>query len=454
MLIHRDIKPENILLGRRNEILLSDFGIALVAQSSRYQSAQEMAGTMAYMAPEQIQGKPRPASDQYSLGIVVYEWLSGDRPFHGSLTELVGQHLSVPPPSLQEKVSTISSEVEQVVLTALAKDPKQRFASIQVFATVLEQAYHSSQHYPPAPSVVASPPSQSPLPNIIAPSLSQSSLPTNAVEAILPDPSPLPTNTVFPLSHSPQSTNIVIPPTQSLQPTNVVTPSASLSQPTVAATPTHTPVVSPPSTEEPIPSGGPQPSKHRISRRAIVIGLAGLGGVSVAGGGIAWLAHSQRPQVSSLAHHPTAAPTSVPTPTPTATPAPQIGTILFTYRGHHTAVSAVAWSPNGKRIASGSYYPDGIVHVWDAITGNTTLTYYGHSQSQFGVLAVVWSPDGKYIASGGTDNTVQIWDATTGGNIYTYRSHHAIVDAVVWSPDARRIASGSEDKTVQVWLAS
>lgn len=89
-LIHRDIKPENMLLGRRNDILLSDFGIALVAQSSRYQSAQEMAGTMAYMAPEQIQGKPRPASDQYSLGIVVYEWLSGDRPFHSSLTELVG----------------------------------------------------------------------------------------------------------------------------------------------------------------------------------------------------------------------------------------------------------------------------------------------------------------------------------------------------------------------------
>src|SRR5437764_11405809 len=77
-LIHRDIKPENMLLGRRNEILLSNFGIALVAQSSRYQSTQEMAGTMAYMAPEQIQGKPRPASDQYSLGVVVYEWLSGD----------------------------------------------------------------------------------------------------------------------------------------------------------------------------------------------------------------------------------------------------------------------------------------------------------------------------------------------------------------------------------------
>src|SRR5207244_9682718 len=126
------------LLGQRNEILLSDFGIALVAQSSRYQSIQEMAGTMAYMAPEQIQGKPRPASDQYALGVVAYEWLSGDRPFHGSLTELVGQHLSVPPPPLREKVPTLSPDVEQVVLKALEKDPHKRFESVQAFARALE----------------------------------------------------------------------------------------------------------------------------------------------------------------------------------------------------------------------------------------------------------------------------------------------------------------------------
>src|SRR6202165_3480802 len=71
-LIHRDIKPENMLLGRNNEVLLSDFGIALVTQSSLTQSTEDVViGTMAYMAPEQIQGKARPASDQYALGVVV-----------------------------------------------------------------------------------------------------------------------------------------------------------------------------------------------------------------------------------------------------------------------------------------------------------------------------------------------------------------------------------------------
>jgi len=101
-LIHRDIKPENILLGRRNEVLLSDFGIALAAQSSRYQSTQDVVGTVAYMSPEQIQGKPRTASDQYSLALVAYEWICGNRPFHGSFTELCTQHMFAAPPPLRD----------------------------------------------------------------------------------------------------------------------------------------------------------------------------------------------------------------------------------------------------------------------------------------------------------------------------------------------------------------
>lgn len=161
--IHRDVKPENMLMGRQDAVLLSDFGIALVAQSSRYQSTQEVIGTVAYMSPEQIQGKPRPASDQYSLGIVVYEWLTGTRPFHGSFTELCTQHMFAPPPPLHEKNSTISTDVEAVVMKALAKDPKLRFAHVQDFATALEQAYQAAPPRPMAlPSELPSP--RQPLP--------------------------------------------------------------------------------------------------------------------------------------------------------------------------------------------------------------------------------------------------------------------------------------------------
>ena len=167
-IVHRDIKPENMLISERNEILLSDFGIALVAQSSRYQSTQDMAGTMAYSAPEQIQGKPRLASDQYALGIVVYEWLSGDRPFHGSFTELVGQHLTVPPPPLRAKLPTISPDIEHVILTALAKRPEDRFDSVRTFSNALEQASQGNLSTERARSIpLSSPLSPSPEPQLM-----------------------------------------------------------------------------------------------------------------------------------------------------------------------------------------------------------------------------------------------------------------------------------------------
>ena len=143
-LIHRDVKPENMLLGRREEVLLSDFGIATIAHSSDSLSTKEAVGTLTYMAPEQIEGHPREASDQYALGCVVYEWLCGVSPFEGSPTELMVQQLSMPPPHLHEKVATVPLEVEQVVLHALAKDPSERFASVRDFALALEEAYRET----------------------------------------------------------------------------------------------------------------------------------------------------------------------------------------------------------------------------------------------------------------------------------------------------------------------
>lgn len=156
--IHRDIKPENMLVGRRDEILLADFGIATIAQSSRYQSPQEMAGTITYMAPEQLQGKPRTASDQYSLGIVVYEWITGKRPFSGSLSELIGQHIATPPPSIRDVIPKLPQAVEEVVMRSLAKDPKERFTSVADFSLALEEACRGAPSQPP--QIVSVPPDQ------------------------------------------------------------------------------------------------------------------------------------------------------------------------------------------------------------------------------------------------------------------------------------------------------
>ncbi|HJT57594.1 MAG TPA: serine/threonine-protein kinase [Ktedonobacteraceae bacterium] len=166
-LIHRDIKPENMLLDGEN-VLLSDFGIAVVAHSSRSMNTQDQVGTLPYMAPEQLQGKPRLASDQYALGIVVYEWLTGVRPFNGMSWEIVSQHFSTPPPPLREKLPALPPGIEQVVLKALEKEHERRFASVQEFAQALAAAMGRPGWVAYAPTVVVKPPVASVPPTINA----------------------------------------------------------------------------------------------------------------------------------------------------------------------------------------------------------------------------------------------------------------------------------------------
>lgn len=144
-LVHRDIKPDNLLIGSDHEILLSDFGIAVTAHSTHSLRTQDAIGTVTYMAPEQLRKKARPASDQYALGIVVYEWLCGEPPFDGSPIEVAMQHLHDTPPPLRAKRQEITPAVERVVFKALAKESHERFPSVQAFAEALERAGHAEQ---------------------------------------------------------------------------------------------------------------------------------------------------------------------------------------------------------------------------------------------------------------------------------------------------------------------
>jgi hypothetical protein len=120
-----------------------------------------------------------------------------------------------------------------------------------------------------------------------------------------------------------------------------------------------------------------------------------------------------------------------------------------TFVGHTGPVLSVAFSPDGKQIASGSN--DTTVKVWDASTGQEIRTLKGHTNT---VYSVAFSPDGKQIISGSNDGTIEMWDASSGRVTLTLKGHTSGLASVAISRDGKRIASGSGHKTVKVWDAS
>jgi serine/threonine-protein kinase len=139
-LVHRDVKPQNVLLSREGDVKVTDFGIArsLDVEHGVTQTGTVL-GTGEYLAPEQASGKPvSPATDVYSLGVVLWELLVGDVPFSGeNFVAVALRHVNEPPPSLRQLRPDVPPRLAAAVERALAKDPAQRFSSMAVLASEL-----------------------------------------------------------------------------------------------------------------------------------------------------------------------------------------------------------------------------------------------------------------------------------------------------------------------------
>lgn len=145
-MVHLDVKPGNILLGDADWPLLADFGIVRMAGDAR-EDGHRVAGTPAYMSPEQWQGGEIDGrSDEYSLALMFYEMVTGQRPFNGETSEeLKSQHLRTEPPRPRVINPGVPGPVEEVVLRALEKDPAERFPTIDEFGQALREAVERSR---------------------------------------------------------------------------------------------------------------------------------------------------------------------------------------------------------------------------------------------------------------------------------------------------------------------
>lgn len=137
-IIHRDLKPGNILFNKNNDALLADFGIAILMHTPGGEHRASMVGTPLYMAPEQFRGIASAYSDQYALGCIAYELFTGHPPFTpGRAVSLKDLHLYHAPIRPTSRNPQIPSSIEQAILTALEKDPRNRHANIRSFISAL-----------------------------------------------------------------------------------------------------------------------------------------------------------------------------------------------------------------------------------------------------------------------------------------------------------------------------
>jgi WD40 repeat protein len=393
-IIHRDLKPANILLQRETP-RLADFGLARLLKSSSH-SAQ-VSGTLAYMAPETLDGDRNEQTDVWSVGVIFYELLAGRLPYdQPDIPSLVGAIMRFDPPPLAD---TVPEVLRQIVMKALQRDPANRYSSAAEMRRDLREAEH--QLWLGGRETFIEP--------------------ENRTQPIPTPPEP------FPGSIAPQPT-VPIPPAKT-------DPSILPVKPTL------------PSETLPLPS----PVKQRSRSSLWLSGAAGallLGILVVVGIYLAKSYASQQASQAGLAKQ-----TTQPANTNQAsTSAAETGqawryALKQTITGHTQTVESVAFSPDGKTLASGS--GDRTIKLWDAQTGALKQTLTEESAGK--VYSIVFSPDGMTLASGGSDKTLKLWDTQTGSLQHIWTGHVESILSVAFSPTGKTVASGSFDKTIKIW---